>query len=125
MEFTKIVNSVHYKILDNVIMDESLNGNVEIKEEKYVDEREKCKCNKEDCEKCDPDWEPGADETESDYDSTDSMDEVYEECGLSRSEKKLLQDELRSLIEEAEISVSRPQLKIPTTIPEEEVHPVL
>ena len=74
-----------------------------IREEDYVDE---CKCNKEDCEKCDPDWQPGIDtcdeESESDYDSDDSLDDVYEECGLTRAEKKILQDELDYLIRQAE-----------------------
>lgn len=118
MEFTKIVNSVHYKIFDNVIMEKSvfvpasMDGNVELEEEKYVSE-DVCRCKLEDCDKCDPDWFPELEdieeetdsEYESDYDSSDSMDEVYEECGLSRAEKKMLQDELRALIEEAEASI--------------------
>tara|TARA_R110000824_G_scaffold16003_3_gene66844 strand:- start:63 stop:350 length:288 start_codon:yes stop_codon:yes gene_type:complete len=84
-----------------------------IHEEEYVEESCICKCKKKregccrcDCEECDPDWTPGIDtadeDSESDYDSSDSMDDVYEECGLSRNEKKLLQDELRAIIEEAE-----------------------
>jgi len=114
MVSTKIQNSTHYKIFHKYIMDKSifldpsLDGNVELEEEVYIDEREKCKCQKDDCEACDPDWIPGIDtepesETdESDYDSDDSMDSVYEDCGLSRKEKKMLQDELNALIEEAE-----------------------
>lgn len=85
-----------------------------IEEEEYVEEDFcSCKCvNKRegccrcDCDDCDPDWSPGIDtcdeDSESEYDSDDSMDEVYEECGLSREEKKILQDELRELIEKAE-----------------------
>ena len=115
MEFTRTANSAHYKILDNIIMeksvfvDKSMDGNIEIEEEEYV--KEECNCKREDCEECDPEWLPGIDtcgeesDTESDYDSDDSMDEVYEECGLSRAEKKMLQDELRALIEEAEASI--------------------
>ena len=69
--------------------------------EEYVPEE--CSCGHEDCERCDPDWTPGIDSCdESDYDSDDSMDDVYEECGLSRAEKKILQDELNYLIELAE-----------------------
>jgi len=119
MEFTKIANFAHYKILHNIIMDKSvfvepcLDGNVELEEEVYIDEREKCNCQKDDCEMCDPDWTPGIDtcdeESESDYDSDDSMDSVYEECGLSRKEKKMLQDELNALIEEAEETNQRGQ----------------
>ena len=79
---------------------------LEIIEEEYEEERENCTCNKEDCEQCDPDWKPGIDtcdeDSESDYDSDDSMDDIYEECGLTRKEKKILQDELSILIEEAE-----------------------
>ena len=74
-----------------------------IVEEEYVEE---CKCKKEECEECDPDWQPGIDtcdeESESDYDSDDSLDDVYEECGLTRAEKKILQDELDYLIRQAE-----------------------
>ena len=92
---------------------------MEVIEEEYIDEREKCKCNDEDCEKCDPEWLPGMDtepesETdESDYDSDDSMDDVYEDCGLTRAEKKILQDELNALIEEAENSILREQDPVP------------
>ena len=50
------------------------------------------------------------DDTESDYDSDDSMDYVYEQCGLDRAEKKQLQEQLRHLEEQAELG----------TIPEEE-----
>ena len=81
---------------------------MELIEEEYVDEREKCECKKEDCEICDPEWIPGINtddeesEIESDYDSDDSMDDVYEDCCLTRAEKKILQDELNALIEEAE-----------------------
>ena len=95
---------------------------MELIEEEYVDEREKCKCNEEDCEKCDPLWLPGIDTSpdesdeetdeetdESDYDSDDSMDDVYEECGLTRAEKKILADELNALIEEAENAARYPQ----------------
>lgn len=118
MEFTKIVNSVHYKIFGYDIMeksvfvvDKSMDGNLEIIEEEYVDESVKCNCKKDDCEECDPEWLPGIDtcgeeSDSSDYDSSDSMDEVYEDCGLSRAEKKVLQDELRELIEDAEASIS-------------------
>lgn len=118
MEFIRIPNSVHYKILDNVIMEKSVH--FEIQEEKYVNETA-CRCKLEDCDKCDPTWEPGLDtcpeeseeetdsEYESDYDSTDTMDEVYEECGLSRAEKKILQDELMDLIAEAESASRYPQ----------------
>jgi hypothetical protein len=85
----------------------------DIQEEEYVDEVCSCKCKVKregccrcDCEECDPDWKPGIDsadeDTETDYDSSDSMDEVYEECGLSRDEKKILQNELRAIIEDAE-----------------------
>ena len=92
----------------SVFVEKSMDGNVEIEEEEYVDES-KCTCQKEDCELCDPEWYPGIDtndeESESDYDSDDSMDDVYEECGLSRKEKKMLQDELNALIEEAEKSI--------------------
>lgn len=84
-----------------------------IHEEEYVVESCICKCKNKregccrcDCEECDPDWHPGIDtadeDTESDYDSSDSMDDVYEECGLSRDEKKILQDELRAIIQDAE-----------------------
>jgi len=77
---------------------------MEIIIEEYADESEKCKCEKEDCDKCDPDWQPGIDtEEESDYDSDDSMDDVYSNCGLTRKEKKQLQDELDYLIETAEV----------------------
>ena len=100
MEFTKTANSAHYKILDNYIMEI-------IEEEEYV--KEQCNCEREDCEKCDPLWLPGIDttdeESESDYDSDDSMDDVYEECGLTCAEKKMLHDELNALIEEAEESI--------------------
>lgn len=85
---------------------------MEVIEEEYVLEIEQCKCNEEDCEKCDPLWVPGidtADESESDYDSDDSMDDVYDECGLSRAEKKILQDELMTLIEEAELFIQQEQ----------------
>lgn len=87
----------------------------EYEEEECVCEcfEEECKCECE-CEDCDPEWLPAIDEdtddTESDYDSDDSMDYVYEECGLNRQEKKMLQDQLRLLIEKAEMG----------TIPEEE-----
>ena len=60
---------------------------MEIIEEEYIDEREKCKCNN----------------------SDDSMDDVYEECGLTRKEKKILQDELNALIAEAEEAILREQ----------------
>ena len=50
-------------------------------------------------------------DTESDYDSDDSMDYVYEQCGLDRAEKKQLQEQLRYLEEQAEMI---------GTIPEEE-----
>lgn len=98
----------------SVFVDPSLDGNIELEEEVYIDEREKCNCNNEECEKCDPLWTPGIDtddesETESDYDSDDSMDDVYEDCGLSRAEKKILQDELHDLIQEAENSILREQ----------------
>ena len=93
-----------------------MDGNVELEEEVYIDEREKCKCQKEDCEMCDPSYFPGIDTAdeesesdESDYNSDDSMDDVYEECGLSRAEKKMLQDELNALIQEAEESILREQ----------------
>ena len=91
-----------------------------LKNEEYEEEEcvcecfdEECKCECE-CEDCDQDWTPGIDEydddTESDYDSDDSMDYVYEKCGLDRKEKKQLQDQLRLLEEQA----------IMGTIPEEE-----
>ena len=85
---------------------------MEIIIEEYADEREKCKCEKEECGKCDPDWQPGIDteDDESDYDSDDSMDDIYEDCGLTRKEKKILQDELSILIEEAEATESDPEL---------------
>ena len=70
---------------------------------------EVCRCDNEDCEKCDPDWKPGIDTCDEDsedsddsYDSDDSMDDVYEGCGLTPEEKKQLQDELDYLIEKAE-----------------------
>ena len=96
----------------SVVVEPSMDGNVELEEEVYIDEREKCNCQKDDCEMCDPSYFPGIDTAdeesesdESDYNSDDSMDDVYEECGLSRAEKKMLQDELNALIEEAEESI--------------------
>jgi len=89
-------------------------------EEKCVCEcfEEECNCDCE-CVECDPEWTPGIDDydsqdSESDYDSDDSMDYVYEECGLNRQEKKQLQDQLRYLEEQAEMM---------STISEEELHP--
>ena len=61
---------------------------------------EECVCECE-CVDCDPDWLPDIDDSDSDYDSDDSMDYVYEECGLNRREKKILQEELRLLEEQA------------------------
>ena len=83
----------------------------DIKREEYVPEE--CSCGHEDCERCDPDWSPGIDtcDEESDYDSDDSMDDIYEDCGLSRSEKKILQDELNYLIEQAETCCPNCQAK--------------
>ncbi len=95
---------------------------MEIIEEEYTEEECLCKCKNKregccpcDCERCDPDWSPGidtADEETTDedsYDSDDSMDDVYEECGLTRDEKKILNDELNLLIEEAESAARYPQ----------------
>jgi len=66
---------------------------------------EECKCQCE-CEDCDQDWLPDIDDynsedSESDYDSSDSMDYIYDNCGLDRKEKKQLQDQLRYLEEKA------------------------
>ena len=91
---------------------------MEVIEEEYVEEEEclcKCKNKREgccrcDCEQCDPEWHPGIDTAdEESYDSDDSLDDVYEECGLTRDEKKILQDELNALIEEAESATQYPQ----------------
>ena len=100
----------------SIFVEPSMDGNIELEEEVYIDEREKCKCQKDDCEMCDPSYFPGIDTAdeesesdESDYNSDDSMDDVYEECGLSRAEKKILQNELNALIQEAEESILREQ----------------
>lgn len=95
----------------------------EINEEEYVDETPICNCKKDDCEKCDPEWLPGIDtcgeeSDSSDYDSSDSMDDIYDDCGLSRSEKKILQDELSELIAQAEIAICHHLPPLP-----EEEHP--
>jgi len=93
-----------------------------LKREEYEEEKCVCECFEEECNcdcecvECDPEWTPGIDDydsedTQSSYDSDDSMDYVYEECGLNRQEKKMLQDQLRFLIEKAEIE----------TISEEEI----
>ena len=83
---------------------------------------EECKCKCE-CVECDPDWTPAIDDydddTESEYDSDDSMDYVYEQCGLDRSEKKQLQEQLRYLEEQGVLRVVRPS-EMMGTIPEEE-----
>jgi len=85
-----------------------------LKREEYEEEKCVCECFEEECNcdcecvECDPEWTPGIDDynsedTQSSYDSDDSMDYVYEECGLNRAEKKMLQDQLRYLEEQAEI----------------------
>jgi len=85
-----------------------------LKREEYEEEDCKCECFEEECNcdcecvECDPEWTPGIDDynsedTQSSYDSDDSMDYVYEECGLNRAEKKMLQDQLRYLEEQAEL----------------------
>ena len=83
---------------------------------------EECKCKCE-CVECDPDWTPAIDDydddTESEYDSDDSMDYVYEQCGLDRAEKKQLQEQLRYLEEQCVLRVVRPS-EMMGTIPEEE-----
>ena len=98
----------------------------DIEEEDYVDEECICKCApkpcdcKCECDDCDKDWEPGIDtcDEESDYDSDDSMDDIYEDCGLSRKEKKQLQDELNYLIKRAETCCPNCEDKSPTYTPE-------
>jgi len=86
-------------------------SNNEEYDEEESEEECVCKCYKEECVchcecvDCDQDWLPGVDDddTESDYDSDDSMDYIYDNCGLDRKEKKQLQDQLRYLEVRAEM----------------------